>query len=89
MKREDVTKIFEGATEEQINQLLNINSADIGNVRKPLSGEGGFKSSKAQPSHKPDYALPLWIYLMHAELLYSILLWENQGFVISTLIPQK
>ena len=62
MKREDVTKIFEGATEEQINQLLNINSADIGNARKPLSGEGGFKSSKAQPSHKPDYALPLCIY---------------------------
>ena len=51
MKREDVTKIFEGATEEQINQLLDINSADIGNARKPLSGEGGFKSSKAQPSH--------------------------------------
>ena len=62
MKREDVTKIFEGATEEQINQLLNINSADIGSVRKPLSFEGGFKSSKAQPSHKPDHALPLCIY---------------------------
>ncbi|MBO5575739.1 MAG: hypothetical protein J5956_05515 [Ruminococcus sp.] len=36
MKREDVTKIFEGATEEQINELLNINSADIGNAKKKL-----------------------------------------------------
>lgn len=39
MKREDVTKIFEGATEEQINQLLNINSADIGNAKKKLETE--------------------------------------------------
>ena len=34
MKREDVTKIFESATDEQINALLNINSADIGNAKK-------------------------------------------------------
>ena len=29
MQREDVTKIFEGATDEQINAILNLNSADI------------------------------------------------------------
>lgn len=39
MKREDISKIFEGATEEQINQLLNINSADIGNAKKKLETE--------------------------------------------------
>jgi hypothetical protein len=39
MKREDVSKIFEGATEEQINALLNINSADIGNAKKKLEAE--------------------------------------------------
>ena len=33
MKREDVSKIFEGATEEQINSILNINSADIGKAK--------------------------------------------------------
>lgn len=33
MKREDVTKIFEGATDEQINSILNINSADIGKAK--------------------------------------------------------
>ena len=33
MKREDVTKIFEGATDEQINALLDINSADIGKAK--------------------------------------------------------
>lgn len=33
MKREDVSKIFEGATDEQINALLNINSADIGKAK--------------------------------------------------------
>lgn len=30
MKREDISRIFEGATKEQIDQLLDINSADIG-----------------------------------------------------------
>lgn len=33
MKREDVSKIFEGATDEQINSILNINSADIGKAK--------------------------------------------------------
>ncbi len=44
MKREDVTRIFEGATDEQINALLNINSADIGNAKKKLETErDGYK----------------------------------------------
>ena len=34
MKREDISRIFEGATEEQINEILNINSTDIGNAKK-------------------------------------------------------
>lgn len=34
MKREDVTKIFENATNEQIDSILNINSADIGKAKK-------------------------------------------------------
>lgn len=33
MKREDITRIFEGATKEQIDQLLDINSADIGKAK--------------------------------------------------------
>lgn len=33
MKREDIAKIFEGATDDQINQVLNINSADIGRAK--------------------------------------------------------
>lgn len=33
MKREDVSKIFTGATEEQINAILDINSKDIGNAK--------------------------------------------------------
>lgn len=33
MKREEVSKIFEGATDEQINSILNINSADIGKAK--------------------------------------------------------
>ena len=39
MKREDITKIFEGATEEQINAVLDINSKDIGNAKKKLEIE--------------------------------------------------
>lgn len=39
MKREDITKVFEGATDEQINSLLDINSADIGNAKKKLEAE--------------------------------------------------
>lgn len=33
MKREDVSKIFEKATDEQINAILDINSKDIGNAK--------------------------------------------------------
>lgn len=33
MKREDVSKIFEGATDDQINSILDINSADIGKAK--------------------------------------------------------
>lgn len=33
MKREDIAKIFEGATDEQINRVLNINSSDIGKAK--------------------------------------------------------
>ena len=39
MKREDVSKIFEGATDEQINAVLNINSADIGKAKAKAEGE--------------------------------------------------
>ena len=55
MKREDISKIFEGATEEQINQLLNINSADIGSAKKKLEAErDGYKEqlSTAQEALK-------------------------------------
>jgi len=34
MKREDISKFFPAATEEQINALLDINSADIGKIKK-------------------------------------------------------
>ena len=34
MKREDISKLFPSATDEQINALLDINSADIGKVKK-------------------------------------------------------
>ena len=34
MKREDIARIFEGATDAQINEILNINSADIGSAKK-------------------------------------------------------
>ena len=33
MKREDIAKIFEGATDDQINKILDINSADIGKAK--------------------------------------------------------
>ena len=39
MKREDIAKIFEGATEQQINAVLDINSKDIGNAKKKLEIE--------------------------------------------------
>lgn len=34
MKRDDISKVFPNATDEQINALLNIHSADIGKVKK-------------------------------------------------------
>ena len=34
MKREDITRIFEGATKEQIDEIMNLNSADIGNAKQ-------------------------------------------------------
>ena len=39
MKRDDIAKIFEGATDEQISAVLNINSADIGKVKGKLESE--------------------------------------------------
>lgn len=39
MKREDVSKVFEGATDEQINAILDINSADIGKAKHKLEVE--------------------------------------------------
>lgn len=39
MKREDISKIFEGATDEQISAVLNINSADIGKAKSKLEEE--------------------------------------------------
>lgn len=33
MTRQEVARIFEGATDEQINQILNIHSADIGKAK--------------------------------------------------------
>lgn len=44
MKREDVSKIFENATDEQINSILNINSADIGKAK------GDFENIKTELS---------------------------------------
>lgn len=45
MKREDIARIFEGATDAQINEILNINSADIGNAK---NGTGQQISSLTQ-----------------------------------------
>lgn len=39
MKREDVTKLFPEATDEQINALLDINSADIGKAKHRIEVE--------------------------------------------------
>ena len=33
MKREDITRIFEGATKEQIDEIMYLNIADIGNAK--------------------------------------------------------
>lgn len=40
MKREDISRIFEGATEDQMKALLDINSADITNALNKHKGEG-------------------------------------------------
>lgn len=37
MKREDVSKIFSDATGEQIDKILDLNSADIGKAKKVLT----------------------------------------------------
>ncbi len=37
MKREDVSKIFAEATAEQIDKILDLNSADIGKAKKVLT----------------------------------------------------
>ena len=42
MKREDVSKIFSDATGEQIDKILDLNSADIGKAKK------GFDDLKAE-----------------------------------------
>ena len=34
MKREDIAKLFEGATDEQISALFDINSQDIGKAKR-------------------------------------------------------
>ena len=34
MKREDVSRIFEGATEEQISAILDLNSQDVGKAKR-------------------------------------------------------
>lgn len=39
MKREDVSKIFDSATEEQITKILDLNSADIGKAKSKLEAE--------------------------------------------------
>ncbi len=39
MKREDVTAVFEGATKEQIDKILNLNSADIEKVKTATETE--------------------------------------------------
>lgn len=39
MKREEISKIFEGATDEQISAILNINSADIGKAKGKIEAE--------------------------------------------------
>lgn len=42
MKREDVSKIFAEATADQIDKILDLNSADIGKAKK------GFDDLKAE-----------------------------------------
>lgn len=48
MKREDVTKLFPDATDEQVNTLLDIHSKDIGNAKRQLEVErDNYKDSLA------------------------------------------
>jgi len=47
MTREDIKKLFEGATDDQISALLNINTADIGKAKKD-SGDLETKLKAAQ-----------------------------------------
>ena len=49
MKREDISKIFEGATDEQISAILNLNSADIGSAKQKVKQElDGLKEQLAK-----------------------------------------
>jgi Fe2+ transport system protein B len=53
MKREDISKIFEGATDEQINAILNINSADIGKAKSKVEGERDNYKSQLETATEP------------------------------------
>ena len=52
MKREDISKIFEGATDEQINAILNINSADIGKAKTKAEGDRDNYKSQLEKATK-------------------------------------
>ena len=52
MKREDISKIFEGATDEQINAILNINSADIGKAKTKAEGDRDNYKSQLETATK-------------------------------------
>ena len=55
MKRDDIKKIFEGATDEQISAVLNINSADIGAAKKKLEDEcDSYKTQLETATQKLD-----------------------------------
>lgn len=55
MKREDIAKIFEGATDEQISAVLDINSADIGKAKGKLESERDvYKSQLETAKQKLD-----------------------------------
>ncbi len=52
MKREDVSKIFDSATEEQITQILDLNSADIGKAKSKLENERDDFKSRLEDAQK-------------------------------------
>lgn len=55
MKRDDIKRIFEGATDDQIKAVLDINSADIGNAKKKLEEErDAYKTQLATATQKLD-----------------------------------